>query len=587
MTEILPHLKATTKGQSKGGQAQQRKATAETKHAKNKNKKHSYLYQRLGNEMIGRLLDMMGSSPSLLDLLGRLTIAQRSATLSSSTLVNSNPNSNLILFNQSQYTVHPHGISPTCIGNRTYTSLHPKGEERGNIFTLDDLADLAALQSLAETYGRVSHMGILDKSYSFFLSSSRDAALSFKVENKVTVISGDPLCHPSQFSAILEEFKEYRKKNGLGIAFLGASDRLASYGRKKKWVTMHFGEERVLNPMTNPVLLETAGKRIVRQNRQLLDPNKGKITVKVYSTAAGVDPIMQEYLVRIYETWREERNQQRKGKLQAFITVYDPFALPGLMVYIYTEGQDGLPNGFAALRKLGATTGYHIDPCIAVPGAPRGLTDLLIFAAMSLLNRAGVSYLSLGYEPMLNIGEISGMPKLLSRLTRAAYRRTFRALPVGGKTGYHDKFRPDKSQQSGLHMVFPDGIPSLSHSAAIMHVANIKRFKPSTATAVQRRLHQALRWYEAAKQLGWGMLCLMPHDIITNSGAVDDWLGSEGISGGSISAKATLLIEANARAPVTQAEDMEDSEMEDGKDGDEDDVERACAMSRWARVLFF
>ncbi|KAF1924226.1 uncharacterized protein M421DRAFT_20932, partial [Didymella exigua CBS 183.55] len=96
-----------------------------------------------------------------------------------------------------------------------------------------------------------------------------------------------------------------------------------------------------------------------------------------------------------------------------------------------------------------------------------------------------------------------------------------------------------------------------------------------------------LRWYEAAKQLGWGMLCLMPHDIITNSwvendlrirfwhiwlelvvkvnpvahkasGALDNWLSLEGISGGSISGKATLSIEANSLAPVTQVEEIKD-----------------------------
>jgi hypothetical protein len=113
----------------------------------------------------------------------------------------------------------------------------------------------------------------------------------------------------------------------------------------------------------------------------------------------------------------------------------------------------------------------------------------------------------------------------------------------------------------------------------------------------KRRLHQALRWYEAAKRLGWGMLCLMPHDVITNSWvendlrirfwhiwlelvakvnlvahkasmALDVWLGSEGISGGSISEKATLSIEANTPASATQVEEIEDSEMEDGGHGD-------------------
>jgi hypothetical protein len=100
------------------------------------------------------------------------------------------------------------------------------------------------------------------------------------------------------------------------------------------------------------------------------------------------------------------------------------------------------------------------------------------------------------------------------------------------------------------------------------------------------------------------MLCLMLHDIISNlwvkndlripfwhiwltlvakanlvayraSMALDAWLGLEGISSGSISKKATLLIEANTLTLVTQVEEIEDSELEDGEDGDNYSVEPA------------
>ncbi|UPX16738.1 uncharacterized protein EKO05_0007125 [Ascochyta rabiei] len=97
----------------------------------------------------------------------------------------------------------------------------------------------------------------------------------------------------------------------------------------------------------------------------------------------------------------------------------------------------------------------------------------------------------------------------------------------------------------------------------------------------KKQLHQALRWYEAAKQLGWGMLCLMPHNIISNFMALDAWLGLEGISGGSISEKATLSIEADTPTPATQVEEIEDSEMEDGEDtknGDDDGAEDALSQ---------
>jgi hypothetical protein len=40
---------------------------------------------------------------------------------------------------------------------------------------------------------------------------------------------------------------------------------------------------------------------------------------------------------------------------------------------------------------------------------------------------------------------------------------------------------------------------------------------PKQPQALKKRLHRAFRWYEAAKQLSWGMLCFMPHDVISNS----------------------------------------------------------------------
>lgn len=120
--------------------------------------------------------------------------------------------------------------------------------------------------------------------------------------------------------------------------------------------------------------------------------------------------------------------------------------------------------------------------------------------------------------------------------------------------------------------------------------------------AFRKRLHRALRWYEAAKQLGWGMLCFLPDNIISNawvekelrvpfwhvwlelvtkvnpvackeSRALDAWLGSDGLAGGPIHNKEMLGLEAKAKATVpsqaTQITEVEDSEEED----EDEDVE--------------
>jgi hypothetical protein len=460
-TTLTPKQPNSKKAKTNG----QRKDDTKKKVVSNAPKSSQHLSQLLGDAMADQLVNNPRPTDPL-DLVGRLVDSQNSTIVTATTTTIVTEDSVTVSTHTNTRVNHPPKPSAT-----SYASPPPKWKKQGTIFNLDDFAAMTTLESLVDRFGRVSHMGILDKSYNFFLNKARDAALYFKVKNKIAVVGGDPLCKPEDFTGILREFKEYRKKLGLGIAFLGASDALAKFARQNKWITLHFGEERVLNPMTNPVLQERSGKRIVSQNKQLLDPSKGGITLEAYSPASGKDPQLEEQLIRIYDDWRAERNE--KGGLQAFITVYDPFALPALMTYIYTKGPDGIPNGFAALRKLGANNGFHIDPCIAAPGAPRGTSDLLMFSAMALLNRAGISYLSLGYEPMLDLGDIDGMPKLFAKASRATYRRTFRKLPVGGKKAYHDKFRPDESQQSGLHIVFPDGIPGPRHSAAVMHVANI------------------------------------------------------------------------------------------------------------------
>ncbi|KAJ6134819.1 hypothetical protein N7523_001141 [Penicillium sp. IBT 18751x] len=357
---------------------------------------------------------------------------------------------------------------------RNCSYMKPEYQEHANIFGVDDLCKVRAIVQLAGKYGRVAHMGILDPSYKFFVNKAGTGALSFKVENRVAVVGGDPLCETEMIAHLLTEFAAYRRQHHWGLAFMGASESFArSYAQAQGWATLRFGTERVLNPQTNDVLLGHSGKRIAVQSRQLLHLQKGGITIGVYVPAThGANPQLQTDLVAIYESWRADRN--RSGAPQAFITVYDPFSLPALMTFVYTRGPDGHPNGFAALRRLG-TVGYHVDPCIAMPGSARGISDLLLVAVMSLLNRIGVSYLGFGFEPIQEIpqGNITGMSLPLGRVTRILYRHMFHRLDICGKKPYHDKFRPDLPQDSALYIIIPKGIPGLHNLLAIMHMANI------------------------------------------------------------------------------------------------------------------
>lgn len=336
------------------------------------------------------------------------------------------------------------------------------------ICSSDDQASSTALKNLVDRFGKVSHMGVLDKSYTFFVNKSRDAALCFKVVDNVAIISGDPLCEWQQIDNLLAEFAAYRKKYSWEIAFLGATTDFIEYARSRSWITMQFGLERVLNPMTNQVLLETgAGKRTISTSKQLL---KKGVSLGIHVPERGSNPVLQDQLADVYAEWLSDRNN--RPIVQAYISVLDPMTMPQLMIYIYASDANGKICGFAALRKI--VNGYHLDPCIALPDAPRGISELLIIASMSLLQKAGISYLSLGFEPSPELGEITGVPKPAQSLMRSIHRRSYCNLPIGGKRAFYDKFRPDDTQSSPLFIVIPArGIPKLKHMKAMMHVCNI------------------------------------------------------------------------------------------------------------------
>ncbi|CEL07330.1 hypothetical protein ASPCAL10490 [Aspergillus calidoustus] len=344
------------------------------------------------------------------------------------------------------------------------------------VASLSGKASIRDVEQLAVQYGSMAHMGLLDPSYSVFVNEAKTGAICFKTLYKIAVVMGDPMCDLAQIASLLSEFSLYRRRKRWGMAVLGAKTELVRYfsegEAESRSTILQFARERVLNPLTNSVVNETSGKRILTQCRQLLDARKGGLTLHIYIPSLhGPDHRLEAELRALYDDWRTARNKSRRP--QAFITQYDPFLMPHLMTYIYTTGPDGAVNGFAALRWIGANDGYHIDPCIAAPGSRNGISDLLLFAAMAYLRQLGVSHLSLGLEPLESIEPVSEMSPLLAHLTQRIYQHTFRRLPIPGKRAYFDKFKPDDNQDAPVYLIFSSTIPEPRQVVAVAHIANI------------------------------------------------------------------------------------------------------------------
>ncbi|KAF4340308.1 phosphatidylglycerol lysyltransferase [Fusarium beomiforme] len=325
-----------------------------------------------------------------------------------------------------------------------------------------------------QSYAQTSHMGVLDPAYKVFVSQKGYGSLIYKLHARTVVVAGDPLCSEFHRKPLLDELRRYRWHRGLSLAFIGISENFAKYAQEQGWATMHFGHEAVFNPLTNKVLRKQAGKRTISQNKQLLDPKRGGISMNLYCPGHNeMDSELEQRLQKLYDDWREDRNAKHGDGSQAFVTVYDLFSHPEFTMFLYTTDRDGKINGLATLRELGAQSGYHLDPCIASQDAPRGISDLLLVTSMELLKASDISYMSLGFEPLDHVEEITGQSKVVAKLWKDSYNQMIQSVPVSGKSAYFKKFCPDESQTSKLFICMPSrGIP-IRRSIALMQFANM------------------------------------------------------------------------------------------------------------------
>ncbi|EED20398.1 hypothetical protein TSTA_036240 [Talaromyces stipitatus ATCC 10500] len=345
----------------------------------------------------------------------------------------------------------------TCTATASYAGFS-EGSLNSQHITLNTFTQTRAVNALVEKYGRMSHMFIRDKGANFFVGCNGNAALCFKVKAKVAIILGDPLCEPDLYMAIVDEFALYRKKRGWDILVQAVSHEFTRQARERNWPSLCGVRERVLNPLTNPVIHCEAGK----SGKRMLAQNS--------SDTPNRNLELEDKLTGVYEAWRHKRNAS--GVPQLHSATYDIMAFPQLGLFIYTVDRNGTVNGVAALRRL-ASGGYHVDPFVNAPGSHKCIPDLLIFGALSVLKVMGVSYLSLGEEILTTNVESFGFSEKLQQRRRAASRWVLARLPPREKSFFNDKYKPDPELETRLYSVFPSGEPGLRHSIAMMQFSNI------------------------------------------------------------------------------------------------------------------
>ena len=367
--------------------------------------------------------------------------------------------------------------------SRPKTSNHP-------ICSLTDNSVAQSLERLMAEFGWGTSSSFLDDTYSIYMPNPEQAAICFKVIKKVAIMYGDPLCAAGMVETVFGEFQRYCRKQGWHVAVVGARPALTQYAQKHSWRTMEVAVEQVLNPMTNAILDETAGKTITRTNRKLVASG---VKLHLYDPRNGRRPDLEHDLLGVYKAWTAHKAGKRNAA-QAYSAIINPFGMPAVSRYMYTCGDDGRPNSLAGIIQLGSNGGYLLEPCIQLPDAPKGITGFLVTHVMGMLRDEGVTYMTFGFEALPEIGDISHMPSFIDETSRRFYRSTFNSLGLMGRKTFHESFYPESKQNVPLCLLFPPGMPRMSVYQAVLeatHVSPIEVWRSSRALKAAKAAKQA------------------------------------------------------------------------------------------------
>ncbi|KAJ9126261.1 hypothetical protein QFC24_001989 [Naganishia onofrii] len=349
--------------------------------------------------------------------------------------------------------------APTYSCSEPSTSRHQFATSRSgktlpskSVFKLYEVAEL--VERLIEQHGSWS-IGFLDAACDVFLTADRTAAISFKRVNSsgrsVAIIFGDPLCPATQCGIAISEFKTFCRNNHMLFGFVGAD-----YATRKRWLTLQFASERMVNPESNPILSGQIRPAFVRPlelkapETYSADKNSRKpMHLFLYApTRRTRDVELEIRAQKFYDEWCAQ-----KGQAAHATTFSDLFALSGVMTYIYTKSPfDGSLLGLVAIMKV-ANGGYLLDPVVAHREAPSCTTDFLRLAAMAEVKKREGKAMSFGAEPRPEIAQISGMVWPATEIARRRHRQGFQALGLAAKRHVPQKFALDPDLERPLYLV--------------------------------------------------------------------------------------------------------------------------------------
>ena len=225
-----------------------------------------------------------------------------------------------------------------------------------------------------------------DKHYLF--SRDRSAFLGYRVENRVLVVSGDPVGPPGAIGELLTDLAAFAEERDLAIAALGVSEALRLMFEQLGLRALYMGDEAIIE--TEQFSLDGRPIRKVRQSVTRLE--KAHFSADLVE-AARVDAATLTALERVSAAWRGGRAERgfsmaldalrRDDEDETFVLI--------------ARDADGHVRGLLHFVPSFGRAAVSLSSMRRDPETPNGLTEFMVVKAIESLRARGITEISLNF----------------------------------------------------------------------------------------------------------------------------------------------------------------------------------------------
>ena len=228
----------------------------------------------------------------------------------------------------------------------------------------------------------------------YLFSSDQRAFLGYRIENRVLLVSGDPVGAEEAVRPLLAELSAFAERRGLRVAALGVSERMRPLYEQLGLRALYIGDEAIVE--TERFTLEGRAIRKVRQSVSRLE--KAGYTTELHHVDS-IDETLLAELERVSENWR------RGGAERGFAMSLDALRREdhGDSVVVVARDENATVRAFLHFVPTYGRPAMSLSFMRREHGTPNGLTEYLAAKAIELLQGRDIREVSLNFAAFAQV----------------------------------------------------------------------------------------------------------------------------------------------------------------------------------------